>query len=319
MSSVFNGTEMGESSVSIHVKSYNLSAFGADRAKMLLDEGTLSVVRCPLWPEDDPAHLANQAEWWVFARKALPMWAWINCSADQAADVAALQALDAEFRPSGWILDIEKALEHADLSVLCAGAKALGCPVIASLGGFANPNHNVFDHRSLDRAGFAQEWQAYPESDEGPPPDVAVRELWQPSLVFVNGLYRSRIGTTYGWGRVTKCNGMTGIGYYDAYKFPGPREYEFDVRAEEWGWTVTECKFWSTGGQLLGLAKYRDIRVCILSDGLAADHGITRTLPEWTAYAASARAPGLARRPVAVFNGERASDEMLRAVAKGSG
>ena len=39
------------------------------------------------------------------------------------------------------------------------------------------------------------------------------------------------------------------------------------------------------------------------------------TPAEWTAIAASARMPGLARRPVSVYLAEVASDEMLRAVA----
>lgn len=302
--------------MSVRVYSEYLSAFGADRAKALYDEGVLEAIYVKLHPLDAAA-LSNKAEWAVFRAKGIPLWGWIVCSADQRADVAAVQDLDSEFQPVGWLANIEKILEGADLSVLCSGLKALGKPLVASLAG-ANPNHHLYDHRSLDRAGFAQEWQGYADSNEGPDPQTAVRELYKPGLVFPGAEYRSRIRTTYGWGQVTSCWFSTGR--YEAYKFPGLGEYEFAVRGEDWGWTVLGRKFDLVNGLLLGLAPYSKIRVAIISDDIARDKtGTVRTAEEWTAWAASARSPGLARRGVSVYLGERCSDEVLRAIAKGAG
>ena len=299
--------------MSIAAKSYNLSAFGADRAKMLYDEGTISHVRAPLWPLE-PAAVANRAEWPAFVAKGVPMWGWLNCSADQFGDVIAMSSLDVSLDPAGWVLDIEgEWTKGAKLDTLVKGARSLGKPLVASLAGYS-ASHVEYDYRRLDGAGIPVEWQAYADSGEGPDPETAVRELFESSFVLVGWEYRSRIGTTYSWGRMTKA--ARGIGYYDSYKLPaGWGEYEFVVASREWGWDVLARNFYAGRGHLLGRARYSKIRVALI---VSREIEQRRTLAEWTAYAASARMPGKTRRGVAVYPVENCSDELLRAIAKGA-
>jgi hypothetical protein len=304
--------------VSVAVFSEWLGNFGPHRARDLYNEGTIDAVYALVHPLDAAAQ-ANAAAWaeWRTIYPG-PLWAWMVCSADQIADAVELVTLNAELLPDGWLLNIEKPLEGAKLGTIIASAKATGKPVRASLAGI-DASHVEYDYRGLDRADVEVNWQAYADSGEGPDPATAVRELYESSFVIPGWEYRSRIGTTYGWGQVTKA--VFSTGYYDAYKFPGPSEYEFgaDQLAREWGWTVYNRKFKGVNGRLLGRARYAKTRVTILSDEIAFDkNGITRTAEEWTAYAASSRMPGFRRRPVDVYLAERASDEMLRAVASGA-
>jgi len=296
----------------IAAMSYNLSAFGADRAAALYAEGTISHVRCPLWPLE-PAAIANRAEWSAFVSRGVPMWGWLNCSADQFGDVIAMSSLDVSLDPAGWVLDIEgEWTKGAKLDTLVAGAKALGKPVIASLAGYS-ASHVEYDYRALDRAGIPVEWQAYADSGEGPTPAEAVRELYESSFVIPGWEYRSRIGATYGWGQVTGA--VFSTGYYDTYKFPRWSDREFGVAPRDWGWTVTDREFAGVTGRLLGRARYSLIRVALI---VSREIEQRRTLAEWTAYAASARIPGASRRGVAVFPVENCSDELLRAIAAGA-
>ena len=113
---------------------------------------------------------------------------------------------------------------------------------------------------------------------------------------------------------------MTGTafstGYYDAYRFSVPPEYEFGVYPRQgWGWTVSERKFRGVStGRLLGRARYSKIRVTLDVSRTAQ----TRPASEWEAIAASARIPGMAKRPISVYLAEVASDEVLRAIAAGA-
>ena len=300
-----------------------LDNIGPDRMAELSAEGTVSDWYVLLGPVLDnegqprPAVPANHAAWDYTARKVAAaggnLWGWYVCTPNQAVDVSRIGALDARFGPAGWLLNIEKLLERVALSVLSSGVKALGKPIVASLAG-ANPNHNLYDHRTLDRAGVVCEWQAYLDSGEGPPPDVAVRELWQPTTVHVGMEYRSRIGMTYGWGRITRA-GLS-LGFYDAYKLRGPSEYEFEIAPKEWGWTVQDRNFAFVNGRLLGLAAYSKIRVALDVTRGALEK---RDLAGWEALAARARPPGLAKPGVSVYLGEVCPDDVLRAIAKGAG
>jgi hypothetical protein len=298
--------------MSVSVFSEHLGNWGPHRARDLYNEGTINAVYVKVWPLDDAAR-ANTLAWGEWRRiYPGPLWAWMVCSADQPEDVFQLEALEPALKPDGWVLNIEKALEGADLRTIVKGAKATGKPVRASLAGI-NASHVEYHYRALDLADVEVDWQAYSDSGEGPDPATAVRELYLSSFVLSGWEYRSRIGTTYGWGKVTRTTMSTG--FYDAYKFPGPSEYEFGVAPREWGWTVTRRKFWGVPGRLLGRARYSKIRVTLdVTRGAGEKH----TPAEWTAIAASARMPRLARRPVSVYLAEVASDEVLRAIAAGA-
>ena len=291
-----------------------LGNWGPHRARDLYNEGTIDAVYAKVWPLDDAANanIAARKDWRAIYPG--PLWAWMVCSEDQVEDAANLAQLDVWVAPDGWVLNIEKSLEGADLRTIIKAAQATGKPVRASLAGI-DASHIEYDYRALDRAGVEVDWQAYMHSGEGPAPYVAVRELYLSSFVIPGWQYRSRIGTTYGWGKVTKA--YFSSGFYDAYKFPGPSEYEFGVSPREWGWTVVDRKFrgvWN--GRLLGRARYSKIRITLdVTRGAGEKH----TPAEWTAIAASARVPGRARRPVSVYLAEVASDEVLRAIAAGAG
>jgi len=302
--------------MSVVLKCQWLSHFGPHRAKALLDEGVISHVRAPLWPLDAAAQ-DNMREWWKFHALGIPLYGWLNASADQAGDVDNLHRLDDDFQPAGWVLDIEgEWTKGANLSVLCAGAKALGKPVVASLAG-SDASHVEYDYRSLDRIGALVEWQAYHDSGEGPTPHVAVEELYRSSFVIEDWQYRARYGKTYGWGKVRSVEpGFRAV--YDYYPRPGVKDAHFAVVKREWGWTVHDRVLYREGvavGQILGRARYAKIGVALI---VTQEIEPVRSLEEWTAYAASAHGRGLPRRPVAVYPAERASDDVLRAIAKGA-
>jgi len=306
--------------MSVAAKSYNLSAFGADRAKMLYDEGTISHVRCPLWPLE-PAAVANFAEWPAFVAKGVPMWGWLNCSNYQDDDLIAMRRLDSVLAPAGWVLDIEgKWVEGAKLDTLIKGAKSLGKPLVASLAGYS-ASHVEYDYRRLDAAGISVEWQAYEDSGEGPDPATAVRELYESSFVIPGWEYRAKVGTRYGWGKFTEVRDVT-WGILDFYRDPGTANYAFRVAEREWGYRLVDRELLKLGGtasdvvgRLLGRARYSKIRVAlIVTEEIAGK----RIPDEWTSYAASARMPGMARRPVAVYPVERCPDDVLRAIVGGA-
>lgn len=309
--------------MSVAVYSEWLSAFGADRAARLYAEGVIDRVYAKLWPLDAAAE-SNRSEWDTFRRKGVPLWAWLVCSPDQEMDATAAAVLAASYPMDGILINIEKPLEGVSLFPLVSRVAKLGLPVVASLAG-ANPNHALYDHRTLDRFGVYQEWQAYVDSGEGPPPDVAVRELYTPSRVLPGRQYRAMTkavasAAVYGWGDLSKWAGRGPLVYaaYNRHAF-----MDADILSDPNSWPPYRVSgrrgLWNTNksltGTLLGFAPYSRIRVAILADGIAADRGITRSLEEWAAFASSARAPRAARRPVSVYLAERASDGMLRAVA----
>jgi hypothetical protein len=279
--------------------------------RALHDEGTVSDWFVLVGP-DRPAGEANRAVWGDYAG-AGNLWAWYVPGPDQALDVAQITELAEELLPAGILLNIEKPLEGASLATLIAGVKALGRPIVASLAG-SSASHVPYDYRTLDRAGVQIDWQAYFDSGEGPTPAVAVEELYRSSFVIPGWEYRSRIGKTYGWGKVTRC--VNSSGYYDAYKFPGPSEYAFSVSPRVWGWDVVDGKFAYTNGVLLGRAPYSKIAVTLDVTRGAQD---AHSLEEWEAIAANARVAGARKRPVSVYLGEIASDDVLRAIARGAG
>jgi hypothetical protein len=304
--------------VSVRCFIEQLGSIGPDRMRRLVAEGTVSDWFVYVGPEN-AAGFANRDVWNDYAGVG-NLWAWYVCGPDQARDVAWITALDDLLMPAGWVLDIEKPLEGVPLTTLISGVKKLGQPIIASLAG-ASASHTPYDYRTLDKAGVQVDWQAYFDSGEGPTPAVAVEELYRSSFVLLGWEYRSRIGKTYGWGKVTKCsavfvssNAIDDFGYYDSYKLRSERS--FRVQPRKWGWTVTNRNFEGGSGVLLGRAQYSLIAVTLdLTRGAQEAH----SLAEWEAIAASARIAGARKRPVSCYLGEIASDGVLRAIAKGAG
>ena len=298
--------------MSIRVFIEQLGSLGPHRMDALNAEGTVSDWFVLVGP-DRPAGDANRAVWDDYAGVG-KLWAWYVCTPDQAGDVARITELEEELLPAGIVLNIEgEWTKRASLKTLISGVKALGLPIIASLAGFS-ASHAPYDYRTLDRAGVEVDWQAYVDSGEGPTPAEAVAELYRSSFVIPGWEYRSRIGTTYGWGKVTRVVSAA-KGRYDAYKFPGPSEYEFWVSPRGWGWTVRERKFSGVNGLLLGRARYSKIAVTL---DVTRSAQAQRDLAGWEALAASARVPGAAKRPVSVYLAEVCPDDVLRAIAKGA-
>jgi len=301
--------------VSVSVFSEHLGAWGPHRARDLYNEGTINAVYAKVWPLDVAA-LANYAAWgdWRTIYTG-PLWAWMVCSQFQESDAVALTRTDMTLNPDGWMLNIEKPLEGAKLDTIVRAAKATGKPVRASLAGI-DASHVEYDYRRLDAAGVPVDWQAYMDSGEGPTPDVAVRELYLSSFVIPGWEYRSRIGTRYGWGKVgSPVNNWTS---FDSYLIPGIENAYFDVTPRKWGSVVESRRLvvkHQVIGHLLGRAHYSKIRVTLdVTRGANDKH----TPADWTAIAASARMPGMARRPVSCYLAEVASDEVLRAIAAGA-
>jgi hypothetical protein len=307
--------------VSVDVYSEWLSAFGAHRADALADEGLIDRIYAYVGPENEAAR-SNRKEWSNFARFGVVLWGWYVCSPDQEADAEAIVRLDSELKPAGWLLNIEKPLERVELRPLVSRVAALGKPMVASLAGL-NPNHHLYDHRTLDRFGVEQEWQCYFDSGEGPRPDVAVRELYLPSRVRSGREYRAltwptglRKRAVYGWGDL--WSSALGRWLYDSYN-AGVYDWHGHL-TDESGWPPTvvadrALTSFARRGRLLGLARYSKIRVALdVTRGAAERH----TLDQWTAIAASARLPGLRKRPVSIYLAEVCPTDVLRAIAEGA-
>jgi len=186
----------------------NLEAFSAERARVLdhklkaLVGVGIEAVYALVWPNYPPEVPRPQRNREIFgdwrAASGVPLWCWLNTSADQAADVDTIHLLDEQLLPTGWLLDIEGSwVNGARLTALADGTAALGKPRRASLAG-ASASHVVPDYRALDNAGFEVDWQAYFDSGEGPVPQVALRELYQSSFVVEGWEYRHHIGGAYG-------------------------------------------------------------------------------------------------------------------------
>lgn len=300
--------------MSVLVFSEWLSSFGADRAKMLYAEETIDGIYALLHPTQ-PASVSNHLEWWKFGD--VPLWAWINCSADQASDALAIGTIEAAVDPFGYLLDIEGAWTKngTNLGVVVGAAVGTGKPVIASLAAITS-SHVEYDYRTLDMADVSIDWQCYFDSGEGSTPAIAVRELYRPSFVIAGWQYRNRLGKTYGWGRVERVEHSQGI--YNAYKRPGLVDATFAIGPREWGHTVIDGKLWRDGvhvGELMGRARYSKIRATLDTTRGANDK---HDLFAWEVIAASARVPGASRRPISVYMAESSSDDVLRAIAKGA-
>ncbi len=308
--------------MSISAFSEWLSAFGAERAKALHDEGTLGALYVKVLPTDAAA-VSNHSEWFAFRKKGIPLWAWVVCSADQAGDVAQIQEFDLGFQPDGYCLDIEKQLEGQPLTTLIPGVAALGRPIVASLGGFQTASHGWLDYRTLDRYGVQCNWQAYFDSGEGATPLVAVQELYQSSFVIGGWEYRAQLFKKYGWGKVADFI-APGLARYRS--FNRNALYDFAVLPRDWGASVEDRILWPTvdpdlppAGILMGRAKYANIAVTLDVTRSAQQ----RPPQEWTPIAASARgwdAAGrpLGRRPVSIYLMDNCSDEVARAIAAGA-
>jgi hypothetical protein len=301
--------------VSINAFVEQLGSVGPHRMANLVAEGLVSTYYVLVGPEQGrPAATANQAAW---GAADVPQYGWWVATADQAADAMEIAELDAKLNPAGWLLNVEKALEGADLTTLVAGVAALGKPIVASLGGFQTASHANLDWRTLDRYQVVCDYQAYFDSGEGPTPAVAVQELYQSTFVVPGWTYRHRLGSQYGWGKVTRVEAAQKA-TYDSYKRPGLEDGWFSVAPREWGYSVLSRSLFRNGkdvGMLMGRAPYAKIAVTL---------DVTRTAQarapqEWTPIAASARVPGAARRPISVYLLENATDEVVRAIVAGAG
>lgn len=307
--------------MSLALYSQDLGSFPASRAHELDTRFGIETVYALVWPDYEPpvAPIPQQnrdafEEWRLTAR--VPLWAWLNCQADQEADAEALAVLDADFDPSGWLLDIEgEWTKGAKLKTVLEAAAKTGKPCRASLAGFS-ASHVEYDYRELERQGFSIEWQAYFNSGEGPMPAVAVSELYQASFVIPDWTYRHRVGSQYGFGRVTHIE-QEQHAVFDSYLRPGSSDSLFGVLPREWGWTVDDRMLWPRDpdkpplGLVMGRAAYARVRVAL---------NVTRPLPSgmsWQDVAASARIPNARKRPISVYTAENATDEALAAIAEG--
>lgn len=305
--------------MSIALFSEILAHFPAQRARALRDTIGIEAVYALVWPnytgDVAPHPQSNRSafgEWRAAA--GVPLWAWIFCSADQRADATAIAAINAELDPDGWLLNIEKPLQGAGLRVLVDAAKATGKPIRASLAGFS-PSGVDYDYRTLDRAGVAVDWQAYFDSGEGPRPADAVREAYMSTFVIGGWEYRHHLAGQYGWGRVSLAS--ESIASFDSYRRPGDRDAVFAIGQREWGARVVDRTLVRDGrkvGLLMGRAAYPNIRVTLDVTRTAQ----SRPASDWTAIAASARAPNAAKRGVSVYLAEVASDAALAAIAAGA-
>ena len=309
---------MGSVSVTAFVE--QLNSVGPHRMLDLYKDGSVSAYYVLLGPSTKPNVLTNRNQWHdvdMLSALYVPRWAWYVCTTDQAADVADIQELDFQFKPAGWVLNIEKWLEGAKLETLLSGVAGLGKPIVASLGGSQSASHIWLDYRALDKYAATCNWQAYFDSGEGVTPSQAVQELYQSTFVLAGWEYRHRLGQVYGWGKVTRVEAGQKASY-DSYKRPGSADGWFSVAAREWGYTVVSRSLFRNGkdvGLMMGRAQYNRIAVTL---------DVTRTAQarapqEWTPIAASARVPGASRRPCSVYLLDNASDEVVRAIAAGAG
>lgn len=282
---------------------------GPTRMDALVREGVVEGYYVMLGP-DREAGVYNVAHW---NDCTAPKWGWFVNTADQEKDVARISWLDAQVHPVGWCLNIEKVLEDASLKTLIEGVAALGKPIVASLAAIT-ASHVEFDYRTLDKHKVAIDWQAYFDSGEGSTPWVCVQELYTSTFIIPGREYRSRFGSVYGWGKVTKVEANQRA-TYDSYK--QPRNAYFNVTDRDWGFTVVSRYLYRDGkavGVLMGKAAYPNIRVTLDTTRTAK----LRPAAEWTPIAASAKAPGAGKRPVSVYLVEHATDDVLRAIAAGA-
>jgi hypothetical protein len=300
----------------------DLRSFPPDRAKRLHLQSGIARVYALVWhdylPPIDPIPQMNRAAFGRWRQEAgVPLWGWFNCREDQAQDAADLMRLQNELHADGWTLDIEGSwTKGSKLTVLLGAAGMLGVPVYCSLAA-TTPAHVEYDYRGIDAHGFPIDWQCYFDSGEGQAPDVCVREAYQCSFVIPGWNYRAVWGKSTTWGQV---GGVVGArADYNAFKRAGTIDGTFKVGPRAWGVEVdadrTITRAGVKVGSLLGRAKYKNIRVTLdVTRGADGKH----TPAEWAKIAASARAPGLARRPVSVYLAENASDETLAGIAAGA-
>ncbi len=298
-----------------------LAHFPAQRARVLKETIGLEAVYALVWPnytgEVDPHPQNNREAFHAWRAEAgVPVWAWVVCSPDQAADARAIEAINEALEPDGWLLNIEKPLQGANLSTLIGAAKKTGAPVRASLAG-TSASHVHYDYRTLDRNGVAVDWQAYFDSGEGPPPADAVRELYESSFVIPGWHYRHLLNGVYGWGAVSAVADWQA--QFDSFLQPAKTDATFVVGFREWGYAVFDRELWRSGswqpvGRLMGRAAYRRIRVTLDVTRSAQ----ARRPEDWTAIAASARVPRARKRDISVYLGEVASDTVLAAIAAGA-
>lgn len=303
----------------------DLRNFPAERARRLHLQFGIARVFALVWhdylPPIDPIPQLNRAAFATWRQQAdIPLWGWFNARSNQEQDAADLMRLQNELHADGWILDIEGAwTKGAKLTVLLGAAKMLGVPVYCSLAA-TTPSHVEYDFRTMDQHGFPIDWQCYFDSGEGQPPDVCVQEAYQSSFVIPGWEYRSRWGSNYSWGKVGAVAGdPPARAEYNAYRRVGNPDGTFKVGPRAWGAEVNPDRSITRAGvkvgTLMGRAAYSRIRVTLdVTRGADQKH----TPAEWAKIAASARAPGLARRPVSVYLAENASDETLAGIAAGA-
>jgi len=306
----------------------NLGAFPADRTKALdarlRAEGLsgLEALYVLVWPDYEPPNPPrpqdNRAAFDAYRQASgVPLWAWFNARADQAADAAAIATLEPELDPAGWKLDIEgEWTKGAKLSTLIAGAKATGKPLSASLAAIT-ASHAEYDYRGLDNADIEVDWQAYFDSLEGPDPAPAVAELYQSRFVLAGWEYRHRLGSVYGWGKVISTN--VPRARFDSYKRPGSSDASFEVGARQWGATVVDRTLRRDGvevGLLMGRARYDKIRGTLdVTRGAPGKH----SLDEWTKIATSSRFPKSRKHPISIYLASKnVSNNVIVTIARGA-
>jgi hypothetical protein len=296
-----------------------LNSVGPHRMLDLYKAGTVGGYYVLLGPSGKPGAAANRNQWHDVDQLSavhVPRWAWYVCTQDQAKDVAEIEDLDFEFKPTGWVLNIEKWLEGVKLDTLIPKVSLLGKPIVASLGGSQSASHIWLDYRTMDNYKVTCNWQAYFDSGEGVTPARAVQELYQSTFIIAGWEYRARFGDKFGWGKVSRVEAAQKA-VFDSYKYPTKDDGWFSVAARDWGYTVVSRSLFRNGhaGLVYGRAAYNRIAVTL---------DVTRTAQarapeEWAPIAASARVPGAARRPVSIYLLDNCSDEVARAIAAGAG
>lgn len=304
-----------------------LGNLGPDKAEELVRAGQITDFYVFAGP--GPAAEWNEQAWPEFARRVEAAggrcWLWWVDRGDQLVDLAAVKKVLAEWKPTpfGSVLNIEAESKGKDLDVLCAGMVKIGKPWLASLAGF-EPDHNLFDHRQLARAEAQQEWQAYFDSGEGSTPAACVSQLHRCREIEEGKEYRARVGKGYGFGRFARVDGQPMFLYYPTGRWLlGPKGRLGDPNVHWPPFVVTDPTLRDTRGnevgELMGLAPYKKIRATLdVTRGAVDKH----TPAEWTAIAASARAPGYEKRGVSIYLLEviaHTHPEVVEAIARGGG
>lgn len=318
----------------------DLGSFPAQRAKVLHEdmkkEGLpgIEAVYALVWPDyqapidNKPGKNRSTFGSWRSAA-GLPLWAWMNCREDQNADAAAVNTLDGQLQPNGWLLDIEgNWTKGAKLKTICMATEATGRPRRASLAG-TTAAHVEYDYLQLEKSGFEVEWQAYMNSlgangrPEGPAPDNAVAEMYQCSFMIPGWQYRHRAGSQYGWGQFVRADEAVDLGIFNSFLRPGSEDSVFGILEAEWGYVPDDRILFPRDphkapyGLLMGRVAYKNQRVALNVTQPPMNHHSGK-MQTWAATAASARIVGAAKRGVACFLAERASDNTLMEVARGA-